>query len=57
MALESKGFGAREDRTFYLQLNSGLIDRILLIGGALFVLASLYFNFRGYGDIPGLTRF
>ncbi len=57
MALESKGFGAREDRTFYLQLHSGPLDRILQIGGALLVLVAIYLNFRGYGDIPGLTRF
>lgn len=57
MALESKGFGAREDRTFYLQLHITTLDRILLIGGGVFVLVSIYLKLRGYGDIPGLSRF
>jgi len=57
MALESKGFGAREDRTFYLQMKMGILDYVLLIFGLLFTLALIYFNLQGYGDIPGLIRF
>lgn len=57
MALESKGFGAREDRTFYLKMKMHTLDYVLLILGGLFVIATIYFNLNGYGDIPGLIRF
>jgi energy-coupling factor transport system permease protein len=57
MALESKGFGARKDRTFYLQLNMRSTDYILLAASILFCAVAIYYNILGYGDIPGLTRF
>jgi len=57
MALESKGFGAREDRTFYLQLHMTHVDRAVLIFGTLFTLASIVLKVMGYGNIPGLARF
>jgi len=57
MALESKGFGAREDRTFYLQLHMGKLDYILLAFGAIYVLAVIYLRIMGYGTIPGLIKF
>jgi energy-coupling factor transport system permease protein len=57
MALESKGFGARDDRTFYLSMQMGMRDFITLAFSALVVIASLIINFKGYGDIAGLTKF
>jgi len=57
MALESKGFGARPQRTFYLQTKMHTLDWILLIVGGIITLVALYLNFRGYGSIPGLHRF
>ncbi|HEY83956.1 MAG TPA: energy-coupling factor transporter transmembrane protein EcfT [Chloroflexi bacterium] len=57
MALESKGFGARDDRTFYLQMKMGALDYVLLIFGLIFTLTMIFLNLQGYGDIPGLIRF
>lgn len=57
MALESKGFGARRDRTFYLQLHYQKADYLCL--GLMFILLAvgLYLWAAGYGRIPGLIRF
>jgi energy-coupling factor transport system permease protein len=57
MALESKGFGAREKRNFYLQLKMRTADYAVLAFAFLFVAVSVYFRLMGYGLIPGLTRF
>lgn len=57
MALESKGFGAREKRTSYLEINMRTIDYAVLAFAVLFVLVSVYFAVMGYGKIPNLTRF
>lgn len=57
MALESKGFGARKDRTFYLVFKMGKADYIVLAFAILFTLASVYFAVMGYGKIDGLIRF
>lgn len=57
MALESKGFGAREDRTFYLHLVMKTADYAVLAFAVLFLLVSIYFNIRGYGHLTGVTRF
>lgn len=57
MALESKGFGARENRTTYLQLEMRKADYIVLAFSVLFVAASVVFFALGYGHIVGLTRF
>ncbi len=57
MALESRGFGARPDRTFYLEFHYRKADYICMaILAALFVVAT-YFKLAGYGQIPGLIRF
>lgn len=54
MALESKGFGARRQRTYYLHLRMRPVDW-LLIGAAVIMLAGfLAVRFLGYGKIPGL---
>jgi energy-coupling factor transport system permease protein len=57
MALESKGFGAREKRTYYLVFNMRTVDYVILAFAILFVLASIYFAVMGYGKIEGLIRF
>ena len=57
MALESKGFGARKDRTFYLTLQMHNPDYFVLVFGLVFSVASIVLNAMGYGSIPGLSRF
>ncbi|MCJ7735379.1 MAG: energy-coupling factor transporter transmembrane protein EcfT [Anaerolineales bacterium] len=57
MALESKGFGAREDRTYYLEMVMQRNDFIVLGFCILLLGFSYYLNFSGYGDIVGLTKF
>lgn len=57
MALESKGFGAREKRTFYLVFEMNTTDYFVLAFAILFMLASIYFAILGYGQIEGLIRF
>ena len=57
MALESRGFGAREDRTFYLQMQMTSIDWVVLALSLVYVAASIGLNLAGYGRIAGLTRF
>ena len=57
MALESKGFGAREKRTFYLNLQMRVADYAVLVFAFLFVAVSIYLRLMGYGLIHGLTRF
>ncbi len=57
MALESRGFGARKRRTFYLQIGFGKKD--VFCGACLLLLfaAATYFKMAGYGTIAGLRRF
>ncbi|MEA4811491.1 MAG: energy-coupling factor transporter transmembrane component T [Anaerolineaceae bacterium] len=57
MALESKGFGAREDRTYFLRLKMQKADYIVLIVAVLFVLASIVLSIMGYGKLTGLKNF
>jgi energy-coupling factor transport system permease protein len=57
MALESKGFGAREKRTFYLHLEMKIADYLVLAFAAIFMVASIILSIMGYGQIVGLTRF
>jgi len=57
MALESKGFGARPDRTFYLDPRMQTRDYITIaILVALFAAVTVI-KIQGYGNIPGLVRF
>jgi energy-coupling factor transport system permease protein len=56
MALESKGFGARKQRTYFLQLKFASRDWVVMaIASAMFV-GFIFFRFLGYGAIEGLTR-
>jgi energy-coupling factor transport system permease protein len=57
MALESKGFGARPKRTFYLNPRFGPADYGVMALLVILFAAATYFKIMGYGHIPGLTRF
>jgi len=57
MALESKGFGARDDRTFYLTMEFEKRDYTTLSFSIAVVIFCLYINFLDYGNIAGLTKF
>jgi energy-coupling factor transport system permease protein len=57
MALESKGFGARDKRTFYLVFVMNTADYVVLAFAIVFMLASIYLAILGYGQIEGLIRF
>ncbi len=57
MALESKGFGAREQRTFYLQLKMKPADYAVLAFFVVLAVVSVYLHILGYGQIKGLIQF
>ena len=57
MALESKGFGARENRTNYLRLKMQKSDYIVLGLVIVFVIASVTLSIMGYGKLTGLKNF
>lgn len=57
MALESRGFGAREDRTYYLQMQMTQVDWLVLAFFCTYVVVSIWLNVAGYGKIVGLVRF
>lgn len=57
MALESKGFGARPKRTFFLNPRFGTPDYIVMAFLVILFVVATYFKIAGYGHIPGLTRF
>lgn len=56
MALEAKGFGARRQRTYYLQLRMGGWDWAAVGLALLMALAFVYVRFMGYGRIDGLLK-
>lgn len=56
MALESKGFGARKQRTYYLHLRMGRGDWLATLLAVLMMAAFFAVRFGGYGRIPGLLR-
>ncbi|MGC9398340.1 MAG: energy-coupling factor transporter transmembrane component T family protein [Anaerolineae bacterium] len=57
MALEAKGFGAREERTFYLNPTMGRNDYLIIAGLVVLFAVATYFKIAGYGMIEGLIRF
>jgi energy-coupling factor transport system permease protein len=57
MALESKGFGARDKRSYYLKMEMKRADFLVLSFALLFVAVSIWLRIQGFGRIPGLTRF
>lgn len=56
MALESKGFGARKQRTLYLVLRLRPADWIVTLLGYLLFAAYVWIRITGYGAIPGLLK-
>ncbi len=57
MALESKGFGAQPERTFYLELKYQKADYFVMVIMFILLGAVIYLWIKGYGKIPGLIRF
>ncbi len=57
MALESRGFGSRKQRTFYLQIGLKKQDWVCIVFLVLLLAAATYFKLAGYGAITGLRRF
>ena len=56
MALESKGFGARPERTFFLQIALGRRDALVLVAFSLLLAAAIALRVAGYGELEGFTR-
>ena len=54
MALESKGFGARKDRTYLIEIRLQKEDAMTLVLAGLVLLFALLLRVRGKGLIPGL---
>jgi energy-coupling factor transport system permease protein len=57
VALESRGFGARKTRTFYLEIGFRRRDVLCLACLVLLFTVATYFRMAGYGSIAGLQRF
>lgn len=57
MALESKGFGARPKRTFYLNPQFERADYLIMAFLVVLLLVAIFLKIQGYGTIPGLERF
>jgi energy-coupling factor transport system permease protein len=57
MALESKGFGVRKDRTFYLKMEMAGRNCITLVFSIASVILCVYLDISGYGNIRGLSKF
>src|SRR5215212_4745308 len=56
MALESKGFGARPGRTFYLHTAMGRRDALVLIAFVVLLAGCIALRVAGYGGLEGFTR-
>ncbi len=56
MALESKGFGASEKRTYFLQLAIRRRDVLVLLGFAVLLAGCIALRMAGYGGLEGFTR-
>lgn len=56
MALESKGFGAQKERTFYGDIKFESKDYIVLAIFLVMLIIGFYLKFNGYGDIEGLLN-
>lgn len=57
MALESKGFGARPKRTFYLNPRFGAADYTIIALLVILLIVTTALRLAGYGQIEGLIRF
>ncbi len=56
MALESKGFGASPDRTYFLRLAMGRRDVLVLLVFVLLLGAAAALRLMGYGGLEGFSR-
>ena len=57
MALEAKGFGAQNDRTYYYASEFKQNDYLMIVFLILVFAAATYLKIKGYGTIPGLVKF
>ena len=56
MALESKGFGAAPQRTFFLQIGMGRRDFLVLAVFVALLAGSIALRIAGYGGLEGFSR-
>ena len=56
MALESKGFGASKERTYFLRLAMGRRDVLVLVVFSLLLAAAVALRAAGYGGLEGFSR-
>src|SRR5919112_4350768 len=56
MALESKGFGARPKRTYYLRTAMGGRDALIIVGFIVLLAGCIALRVAGYGGLEGFTR-
>ncbi|MFL6059368.1 MAG: energy-coupling factor transporter transmembrane component T family protein [Rubrobacteraceae bacterium] len=56
MALESKGFGASPQRTYFLKIEMTRRDAVVLVSFAALLIAALALRFGGYGGVEGFSR-
>ncbi|MDI6822750.1 MAG: energy-coupling factor transporter transmembrane component T [Bacillota bacterium] len=56
MALESKGFGAQRERTYYLEIGLGRLDYAAMVASAALLGLTVFLKLRGWLEIPGLIR-
>jgi energy-coupling factor transport system permease protein len=56
MALESKGFGASPQRTYFLKIEMTRRDALVLVSFAALIVAALALRFAGYGGVEGFSR-
>jgi energy-coupling factor transport system permease protein len=56
MALESKGFGASPQRTYFLRLAMGRRDVLVLLSFAVLLAAAVALRLAGYGGLEGFSR-
>ena len=56
MALESKGFGASPERTYFLEIGMTRRDAVVLAVFAVLLVAALALRFAGFGGVEGFSR-
>ena len=56
MALESKGFGASPERTYFLRLAMSRRDVLVLLVFAVLLIVAMALRFAGYGGLEGVSR-
>ncbi len=56
MALESKGFGAKPERTYFLRIAMGWGDLLVLIGFVVLLAGCIALRVAGYGELEGFTQ-